>query len=206
MSRDLELECKCGSVRGLARDVSPSTINRVICLCADCQAFAHHLGRPDLLDARGGSDIVQLAPDAVSFHTGTDKIAAVRLGPKGPFRWYATCCKTPLGNTVKPSVPFVGILHEAFRDARDPSRRDAVFGPVRASMYEHHAIGGGTKRTNAPFLLRTARLILGWKLRGRAWPHPYFDRSTGDPRFQVRVLSRDERASARKAAGRAPAA
>ncbi|MFO0617394.1 MAG: DUF6151 family protein [Polyangiaceae bacterium] len=204
MSRDLELECKCGLVKGTARNVSPSTVNRVVCLCADCQTFLHHLDRADLLDANGGSDIVQLAPDSVAFHAGTDNIAAVRLGPKGPYRWYATCCKTPLGNTVKPSLPFVGIVHEAFRDARDPARRDEVFGPPRAKIHGRDAIGEappGSKRTNAPFLLRTIGKILGWKIRGRAWPHPFFDRSTGEPRFPVRVLTREERRAARQAAG-----
>lgn len=188
----------------MARDVSPSTTNRVVCLCVDCQTFAHHLGRADLLDARGGSDIIQVAPDTVSFHAGTDEIAAVRLGPKGPYRWHATCCQTPLGNTVKPSVPFIGIVFEAFRDAREPSRRDEVFGPPRASMHGRSAIGEpppGSTRMNYRFLARTAGMILGWKVRGRAWPHPYFDRSSGEPRFQVRVLSREERAAARKAAG-----
>jgi hypothetical protein len=29
---------------------------------ADCQAFAHHLHRPELLDTQGGSLIIQLAP------------------------------------------------------------------------------------------------------------------------------------------------
>ena len=204
MGRDLELECKCGAVHGIARDVSPETINRVVCYCADCQTFAHHLGRSELLDARGGSDITQLAPDAVSFDRGTDKIAAVRLGPKGPYRWYATCCKTPLGNTVKPSMPFIGIVHELFREARDPQRRDELLGPPRASIWGESAIGEpppGSTKLNVPFLARTIRMILGWKLRGRAWPHPYFDRSQPEPKFPVRMLSRDERETARKSRG-----
>lgn len=204
MGRELELECKCASVRGVVRDVAPDTVNRVICLCADCQTFAHYLGRADLLDARGGSDIIQVAPDAVSFHTGADAIAAVRLGPKGPYRWYATCCKTPLGNTVKPNLPFVGFVYEAFRDARDPRRRDELFGPPRAQMYETDASGAPTRAgvlKNARFLARTARMILGWKLRGRAWPHPFFDRASSEPKYDVRVLSREERAAARSAAG-----
>lgn len=207
MARDVELECKCGEVHGHARDVSAKTVNRVICLCADCQAFAHHLGRADLLDPRGGSDIIQLAPAAVSFDRGTDKIAALRLGPKGPYRWYATCCKTPLGNTVKPSVPFVGIVHELFRDARDPERRLELFGPPRATIHGKYAIGEpppGSVKPNLGFLVHTAALILGWKIRGRAWPHPYFDRATGEPRFPVVVLSREERDAASKSCGPRP--
>lgn len=202
--RDVELECKCGKVHGLARGVSAATVNRVICICADCQAFVHHLGRADLLDAHGGSDIIQLAPAAVSFDRGTDEIAALRLGPKGPYRWYATCCKTPLGNTVKPSLPFVGIVHELFRDARDPERRDEFFGPPRASIHGKYAIGEpppGSVDANGRFLVRTIGMILGWKIRGRAWPHPFFDRATGEPKFPVTVLSRAERDAASKSCG-----
>ena len=38
----------------------------------------------------------------------------VRLTPKGLFRWHTTCCNTPVGNTLRPSVPFVGIVAQAF--------------------------------------------------------------------------------------------
>lgn len=203
MRRDIELECRCGAVHGLARDVAGDTVNRVTCLCADCQTFAHHLGRADLLDAHGGSDIIQMAPDSISFDRGTDKIAALRLGPKGPYRWYATCCKTPLGNTLKPSLPFIGILPELFKEAREPKRREEVFGPTRASIHGKDAIGepppGSTQR-NIGFLLHTISTILGWKFRGRAWPHPYFDKATGEPKFPVTILSREERDAARSAA------
>ncbi len=203
MGRDLELECKCGALHGLARDVSGDTVNRVICLCIDCQTFAHHLGRADLLDEHGGSDVIQVAPASLTYDKGTEKIAAVRLGPKGPYRWYATCCKTPLGNTIQPSVPFVGILPELFVEARDPARRDDLFGPPRAAINGKDAIGEpppGSVKTNLRFLGHTIVTILGWKLRGRSWPHPYFERSTGEPRFPVQVLTREEREAARGSA------
>ncbi|WP_437296539.1 hypothetical protein [Sorangium sp. So ce426] len=38
----------------------------------------HHLDRADLLDEHGGSDIVQVAPSAISFDRGSELIAAVR--------------------------------------------------------------------------------------------------------------------------------
>lgn len=207
MGRDVELECLCGAVHGVARDVSAKTANRCVCLCSSCQTFLHHLGRADLLDAHGGSDIIQVAPNTVSFDRGTDKIAAIRLGPKGPYRWYATCCKTPLGNTVKPSLPFVGFVYEVFREARDPQRREELFGPIRASINGDGAIGEappGSKGMNLGFLLHTIGLILGWKLRGQAWPHPYFNRAS-EPLYPVRILTREERAEASKLAGPRPA-
>lgn len=208
MERDVELECTCGEVKGVARGVSPRTVNRVICLCVDCQAFAHHIGRADLLDAWGGSDIIQVAPSTVAFHEGTDRIAALRLGPKGPYRWYTTCCKTPLGNTVKPNLPFIGIMPELFKEAREPAKRDAIFGPPLGTIHGKYAIGEpppGSVKMSPGFMLRTIATILGWKIRGRSFPHPYFDRAS-EPLHPVTVLTREEREAAQKNCGPRPAA
>src|SRR5262252_7536621 len=95
-----ELECRCGKVKGRVTGASPEAANRVVCYCDDCQAFLHYLGRADLLDPHGGSDIVQVAPSSLSFERGSEQVVGMRLSPKGMYRWYAACCKTPLGNTV----------------------------------------------------------------------------------------------------------
>jgi hypothetical protein len=200
--RDAAIACRCGNIQGTLRRASPTTVNRVVCYCDDCQAFLHHLGRADLLDAHGGSDIVQVAPGALAFHRGTEHLEGVRLGPKGLFRWYASCCKTPLGNTMTPSIPFVGLVWEALHGL-DASERDEVFGPPRARLEPKYAIGqlpSGGSSTNLPFMARTLRLVLGWKLRGQAWPHPFFDR-TGAPIHPVRKLSPTERDALRPLCG-----
>src|SRR5262245_2632062 len=114
MSRTVELRCRCGQVKARVTNASREAVNRVICYCDDCQAYLHHLGRADLLDAHGGTDIVQVAPSSLSFVQGGDLITGTRLGPKGLYRWYASCCKTPFGNTVKPSIPFVGLVAQTF--------------------------------------------------------------------------------------------
>ena len=78
------MRCSCGTVRGVARDVAPSTVNHCFCYCDDCQAFAHFLGRADeILDAHGGTEITQMSQANVVFTAGADKIAAMRLAPKG---------------------------------------------------------------------------------------------------------------------------
>ena len=133
MTIQAELRCRCGEVRGQLVNASSRTVNRVVCYCDDCQAFAHHLGRADLLDARGGSDIVQVAPASLTFVQGQHRIEGLRLTPKGLFRWYTSCCNTPVGNTVSPTIPFVGVIAQAFdSDAQHP---DEVFGrPIGAIM------------------------------------------------------------------------
>jgi hypothetical protein len=52
------LECRCGTVRGLA--ASPRAANRAVCYHTDCQAFACFLERErDILDERGGCEVIQ---------------------------------------------------------------------------------------------------------------------------------------------------
>ncbi|WP_437815236.1 DUF6151 family protein [Sorangium sp. So ce1078] len=208
MSRDVELQCRCGKVHGWLRDASPGGVNRAICYCSDCQAFLHHLGRADLLDEHGGSDIVQVAPSSISFDRGSELIAAVRLTPKGLYRWYASCCKTPLGNTVKPQLPFVGIVTALFQHAPGARPCDEVFGPSRGAVYGQFAIGEpppGSTKPNVRLLAGMIWKFLGWKLGGKAWPHPFFDRASGNPKHPVTVLSRAERDALRPLCGPRPA-
>ncbi len=191
---DVEIECRCGKVQGWLRDASPRTVNHVVCYCDDCQAYAHHLGRADLLDAHGGTELVQAAPRAVSFDRGTENVKGVHLRPKGLFRWYASCCSTPLGNTATPSVPFVGIPCGVLRGLDAPAARETTFGRSWGLLGKF-AIGeppAGSTKPNLRGFAKVARLVLGWKLRGKAWPHPFFERS-GAARYAMTTLSRAER-------------
>ena len=60
----LPLCCRCGHVRGVAREVAPSAGFRFICYCTNRQAFARFLERPDVLDDAGGTDIAICRPRA----------------------------------------------------------------------------------------------------------------------------------------------
>src|SRR5258708_6588538 len=165
MSKDAELHCRCGEIHGRVTNASPETVNRVVCYCDDCQAFLHHLGRTDLLDAHGGTDIVQVAPASLSFDRGNQRIAGLRLTPKGLYRWYASCCKTPLGNTLGPAIPFIGIIAKAFDVAGQMP--DDLFGKPIASIQRKYAIGSAPKdstRLQLRVLLRAFRMVLAWRL------------------------------------------
>jgi hypothetical protein len=48
---------------------------------------------------------------------------------------------------------------------------------------------------------KSARKVLGWKLGGRSWPHPFFERATGAPRGPFTVLTREEREALRPLCG-----
>jgi hypothetical protein len=190
------------------RDASPETTNRVVCYCNDCQAYLHHLGRADLLDEHGGSDIVQVAPSTVAFDRGGEFVTAVRLTAKGLHRWYARCCKTPLGNTLTPGIPFIGICTELFRQAPGARPCDEVFGAPRGRIFGKFAVGEpppGSLDPNIRLLARSLGKLLGWKLRGKTWPHPFFERASGEPRYPITVLSAGERDALRPLCGPRPA-
>jgi hypothetical protein len=207
MSSIAELQCRCGAVHGRVANASPETTNRMVCYCDDCQAYLHHLGRSDLLDDRGGTDIVQVAPATLSFDRGEERLVGVRLSPRGLYRWYASCCRTPLGNTLGPAIPFVGIVTRAFEVGTQ--RPDEVFGKPLGASQEKFAVGGppgGKARIDVRMILHVLGLVLGWRVRGRTWPHPYFDRASRAPVRPVTTLSREDREALRPLCGPYPTA
>jgi hypothetical protein len=207
MAKEVGVRCRCGEVEGVVANASPQKVNRVVCYCDDCQAFLHQLGRADLLNAQGGTDIIQVAPASLTFTKGQNHIAGVRLTPKGLFRWYATCCNTPVGNTLGPAIPFVGIVAQTFDGG--PQRAQIVFGAPLGAILGKHAIGpppAGSTGINLTLLLRAITKVLGWRLRGRAWPHPFFHLKTREPIYPLQVLSSEERDELRPLCGPHPAA
>ena len=195
---DLPLRCQCGHVRGIASDVSPPSGFRFVCYCKDCQAFARFLERLDVLDPAGGTDIFQMPPARVKLSAGTDAVRCLRLSDKGVLRWYADCCRTPIGNTAGPRFPVVGLIHSFISREADGRSRDEALGAPLCRIYERSAVGPLPPNAPAPpslgiFALRASR-ILGWWLRGLGRPTPFFDDDTNAPLSLPRVLTPSERA------------
>jgi hypothetical protein len=200
MAFNLPLRCRCGQVRGVATDVSPSSGFRFVCYCKDCQAFTHVLGRPDVLDA-GGTDIFQMPPGRLKITDGADVLRCLRLhaGSK-VLRWYADCCKTPIANTAtSPRFPVIGVIH-SFMDFEACGRsRDDLLGPPLCRIYERSAIrllpADAPPPASFRIFLQRASKLLGWWVRGLGRPNPFFDASSGAPLAAPRLLTPDERAA-----------
>lgn len=200
MATDVGLRCFCGKLRGEAHGVSAGAGNRLVCYCDDCQAFAEHLGRAaQVLDAHGGTDIFQLSPARLSFGAGREHLACVRLTPNGVLRWHADCCNTPIGNTLPIAwIPFIGLIHSCI----DPEGRslDDVLGPVRAGVNGRYARGDRAEidahdGASLPVLVRVARKLIGWRLRGDQKRSPFFDRSGRPVVEPVRAFRPRDRAA-----------
>ena len=205
MSGDLPLRCRCGTVRGVALRASPRGGRRLVCYCDDCQAFAHYLGQPGILDAHGGTDIFQTTPAQIRIDAGAEQLRCVRLSEGGLVRWYTACCRTPVGNTLaSPRVPFVGVIHSFMDHAGDGRSRDAVLGPPRAGVHGRFALGGLPEHAHrtAPLGLLANTLVLiarAWLAGGHS-PSPFFDARTGALVVAPTVLSPEERESLRRSA------
>jgi hypothetical protein len=186
------LQCRCGTVQGLVSE--PRGANRVVCYCKDCQAFAHFLGRAgEVLDERGGSDVIQVLPKNVTFTRGIESLACMRLTEKGLVRWYARCCNTPIGNTLAtPKLSFVGLVHSCLAKPLDDA-----FGPVR--VWVNTGSAKGNPKPKAVGVGAMIRWFITTPLKARFngdYKHtPFFRADTGAPIVNPRVLSSGEHAN-----------
>lgn len=192
------LSCRCGALQGHVDLQGPS--NRMVCYCQDCQAFARFLGPADsVLDAQGGSDLVQLPPHRIHITQGAANLAVMQLSTQGMLRWYAACCRTPLGNTFSSrNKPFTGLLVQCL----DGTQLDAAFGPVRGRVNTASAMGEPKPQAfgMTSSLLRILGMVAGSRLSGRYKNTPFFT-ATGAPVAEPRVLSAEERARLRSTPG-----
>jgi hypothetical protein len=194
------LQCRCGTIKGWVSDTQSA--NRVVCYCRDCQAFARFLGQEgETLDAQGGSEVVQTLPKNVIFTQGTDALACMRLTDKGMVRWYAGCCKTPIGNTLENhKISFVGLLHNCLETPGHSLQNS--FGAVRTYAYPQGAIGDPKPKATGmgATIWWLAKTILKARVNGDYQRTPFF--TDGKPIAIPHVLSSAEREAAMQSRAR----
>lgn len=180
------IQCQCGSVRGQLE--GSGVHNRLICHCTDCQAFAKFLGKTaEVLDPQGGSEIVQVAQPRLRFWQGEDRLSAVRLSEKGMVRWYASCCNTPIGNTMAdPKISFIGLIHSSL----DHAQMDKDFGTNIAILNTDTALGEikPKQRGFIGVITRFIWLVVTMRISGRYKNSPLFNAS-GSPRVVPSILT-----------------
>jgi hypothetical protein len=187
------LQCHCGTLKGYVSHFQGA--NRCVCYCRDCQAFARFLGRAnDILDADGGTDVIQTRAANAVFTEGRDALACMRLTPNGLLRWYAACCNTPIGNTLANSkISFVGLVHNCLENGG--ATLDESFGPVRAHVNTESTHGRVQSSSIALMvvILRFIALVARARIDGSYKRSPFFAADTGAPVVAPKVLSPGER-------------
>lgn len=183
------IRCACGTVQGSVLAGAPS--NRVRCYCSDCRAFGRFFGaNSNVLDSRGGTEIVQVAQCRVHITQGLDQLAAIRLSEKGMIRWYARCCSTPVGNTMSnPKWSFIGLVHTCLAS----EGMDQDFGAKVGAVNTRSAIGDpkpkqrGVLRAIAMF----AQIVMSARFN-RRYRRTQFFTSSGAPITTPSVLQAAE--------------
>lgn len=169
---------------------------RAVCYCSDCQACARFLGGA-ILDGSGGTEVVAMAPRQLRFTAGLDSLACLSLSPRGLLRWYARCCRTPIGNTPRNrKIAYVGLVHACLGDAQ---ARAASFGPLRIAVNTKSALGPVASvglGSRALALSRLGASLLGARLSGSYERSPFFEPGSHAPVRTPYVLSATDRASA----------
>ncbi|WP_219637192.1 DUF6151 family protein [Aquipseudomonas campi] len=183
------IQCKCGAIRGELKNIGTS--NRLICYCTDCRAFAHFLDKtPYVLDEQGGTEIIQVAQRCLSFYQGEDLLSTVCLSEKGMLRWYATCCGTPIGNTMASrKVSFIGLIHTCL----DRQKMDSDFGASVAVLNTDTALGQPKPKQHGLLgvIARFIWILVTNRINGRYKESPLFN-SSGLPRATPKILEADE--------------
>jgi len=187
------LRCRCGTLKG---NVShPEKVNRGVCYCKDCQAYARFLGKTeDILDDMGGTDVVATLAQYVSFTHGVEAVACMSLSETGLLRWYASCCNTPIGNTQRNhKVSFVGLVHTCLEDPQKTLENS--FGPVRMRVNTKYAKGTPESMpvSTITSVLKFLSSVIRARLDGSYRQTPFFVLPRGKPIVEPRVLSAAER-------------
>ena len=201
-TQEISLRCSCGEIEGVATGISPAAGTHLVCYCDDCQTFQHAIGQAEqVLDAHGGTEIFQMSAGQLRFTKGADQLRCLRLGPKGPVRWYAGCCNTPIGNTLdRPALPFVGVVTACLAVSDEAALR--ALGPLKKGVFRKYALGdtstldahdGVPLAAVGSFIVK----LLRWRFRGDHKRSPFFDPASGELIAEPWVLSKEERAARR---------
>jgi hypothetical protein len=193
------LRCRCGKLKGYVSQ--PERVNRALCYCRDCQAFAHFLGRADdILDSQGGTDVIQTLPARVTFTQGQETLACMRLSKNGLIRWYTACCNTPIGNTLPNfRMSFIGLIHSCLESTG--GALDRSFGPARMRVNTKSAKGEVKSNSGRATwgILRVLAMVARARIDGSYKRTALFSVDTGAPIVTPKVLNRSERDDLMKA-------
>jgi hypothetical protein len=180
MPFDVPLECICGAVAGVVRDVTRANANRLSCMCDDCQVYAHYLGRADrMLDSHGGTDLSYATQARVSILKGREQLQTVRLSTTGILRVYAGCCRTPVAHVPSPKIAFVGIPHLFMDHGPSPRSRDEILGPLVHRLQGRYCQGelpeGARLGTPLSLAVRGLSRMFWDSVRGQQSPSPFHE-------------------------------
>ncbi len=186
---EIEVECNCGSIQGRTMPVDADSGTRLICCCDDCQRYANYLNHENsVLDQYGGTEVFQMPVSFLQITKGTEKVACIRLSSKGLYRWYASCCCTPIGNTMGSKVPFIGLFLSFVKNAE---LSDSILGKSKGYIHTKYAlqdVPNDLKGNTFKLIIRSLAKIMAWKVKGLSRPSAFFN-DQGKPVATPKILN-----------------
>lgn len=187
----MQIQCECGKFKAEIHHFPKSTLGRCVCYCDDCQSFLHHLNRGDLLDANGGTELIPTYPRDIKIQSGIEVLKCLRLSPNGLFRWYASCCKTPIGNTI-PTLPWFGFISRVFT-IQDTNLPERYLGAVKTRIMGRFAQGTPPDGTSLKTGLKDFMVVVPFILKGfiqRKTKNSPFFKNGRTPIVETEILSK----------------
>ncbi len=196
MRQTISLQCYCGLIKGQITNARPPFAVRYVCMCDDCQSYAHYLGHPErTLDANGGTELYPVPQAHIQIISGKENLACLKLTPKGTNRWYSACCHTPIANSAGANFPFVGVPHTFMRHDLDGTTAQDALGPIHSramGKYGTPPLPPNTAKTISwrAMIQATMFWLFAWFKR-QARPSTFYDK-TGKPMARPYVLAKAE--------------
>lgn len=184
----MKISCQCGKLRGEIERPEELRGLRIVCMCKDCQRFARALGNSkNILDENGGLEVVPVFPKLLRITSGQEYLKCLKNTPQsGTFRWYASCCKSPLANSLSGKEGYIGLVTQCLSE-----EDKASLGPVRARANGESGIPPLPKGTSKKFPLKwifiMIYLIVRGQIQGWKQPNPFFDQNN-HPLFEPEII------------------
>ncbi|MGK0367846.1 MAG: hypothetical protein ACI9QD_000985 [Thermoproteota archaeon] len=198
MNNTIPLKCNCGKVQGIAKEISPKTGNHIVCMCDDCQAFAHYLDKGnEVLDENGGSHLFQITPRQIAITSGREHLRCMKMSPKGLKRWYTECCKMPIANTLGFKISFVGFFVDFIDFKSANTTKGELLGPVICSGMSKFGKGKLPDNSHEKFplhlMFKMAKTIFFGSFTKSYLPNTFFNKDTGLAMTEELVISKKQR-------------
>lgn len=191
----MEIQCDCGEFKAEIKNFPKETPGRLGCYCDDCQAYAVYLGRTDILDQSGCTEVVPVYPSNFVFKQGIEKLKCTRLFENGTCRWSTTCCNSPIANT-KIGMPWAGVFASAYLQ-KNKNYLENTFGPIKSRIMGKFAKGSPAPGTPMKMDLKAFVTVFPFMLKGAIFKKskhsPFFGQDGKTPIVQPTVLTLDER-------------
>ena len=160
----MNIVCDCGAFRASLLSFPRNTPGRLVCYCRDCQTDLGRIGRSDILDKFGGTEVIPAYPGEVKIISGIDRLKCRRLTSAGLDRWVASCCNSPIVNT-KAGFPWAGFFRTAF--SVESSDGLKALGEIRSRVHGRHAIAGAPSRMSRSIGFRDMLVVMPFIVKGK---------------------------------------